>query len=1301
MKNLGHLFLTLICLAVLLLARADGSHLYTAEAGLSSTRITCLAQDRYGFLWVGTENGLNRFDGYRFTTYQSHAGDTTSLPSDEINAFLVDRQGRLWVGCNKGLAEYIPETGAFRRYRLSTTYLPRVESIVETHEGDILFGTAGYGLYVIRHGTDKPEHLESFTRTNTDEFASRLHVDSLHHLLRGSYKPTITIATIDGKLTPKRFQDQQLAQAGPVVKYICTRARELVVCMYGILAFDPKSGRLADAGYDLSAIGRKTSIRTALVARDGTIYLGTSGRGIFLARPGEQRFEAIAHQSTQFDLSQTHVNDLLEDKDGNLWVSCYNKGLYQISTARTAFSTHTFTAQDIRLGSSVSSIAPADDGTWVTVQNSGIYHFTRDGRITERRTQPEGAQTIYRDRTGRYWLGTESALYAYDVASGQATERIRLDGWGANCMADDNCGTLYVSNYGKGLVALNTATGATTTFSMNGRGAAWLPNDWVKSLLTTTNGQLWVGSADGLARLDNHKAFTIIKGFEGMQCLSLCELRGGRAGQHTLLVGTDHGLYRVLEEHGKAEPFPHSDDIGATSIYGIVEDRAGDIWLSTANGIWQYDRHSEQWRGHIGGAGLASREYVVGAALYDERTDGVCFGIGDGITTFEPRAVRQTADTVTSPRLTRIVIGGRERGCIGSRYDIDYQDNTLTLEFSLLNFHNPDNVIYEYRLGDEPWTPIADGSNQLTLNKLEPGTYHLAVRAANGGTHSSEPCTLTISVGHPWYSSPLAWVCYVLAVVAIIALIIYQIDRRRRISTEEAKMRFLINATHDIRSPLTLILGPLKKLRERFKDDESQDDIDTIDRNAQRLLLLVNQILDERRIDKNQMRLHCEPTDLVRQVQGICSMYQYNAHQRHITFAIDHEPSEVKVWIDRQQFDKVLTNLLSNAFKYTLDGGEIRFSIEQTATEAIVRLTDTGPGLRGDKTEKLFERFYQGRNAQTLHVEGTGIGLNLSRAIVRLHGGTITAYNRRDGLSGATFEVRLPLGKGHLAADQIMTDNGEANTQAAPTDSSAKSKANRGQYVMVVDDDHELADYVATELSAWFRCTTFDNGRDALDALLKGDYDLVISDVVMPEMDGLQLLRAIKTNPHVSHVPVILLTSKSEADHRVEGLKKGADGYISKPFNMEELRAMAVNLIDNVRRLRGKFSGAQQQEELREHVAVKGNDDQLMERIMRSLNAHLSDPDFKVDSLTQDVGISRAQLHRKLKDITGLPAGEFIRNLRLDEAKRLLSEGQLSVTQVTYAVGFSSQSHFSTLFHKRFGITPKEFIEQPKEILKN
>jgi DNA-binding response OmpR family regulator/two-component sensor histidine kinase len=440
------------------------------------------------------------------------------------------------------------------------------------------------------------------------------------------------------------------------------------------------------------------------------------------------------------------------------------------------------------------------------------------------------------------------------------------------------------------------------------------------------------------------------------------------------------------------------------------------------------------------------------------------------------------------------------------------------------------------------------------------------------------------------------------------------------------------------------------------------------------------------------MQLHCHETNLVEYIGNICKLYQFNASQRNITFTFEHDKDHVLAWVDRVQFDKVVSNLLSNAFKYTFDGGEVKVVLREQEKTIEIQVVDNGLGFKGDEADKLFERFYQGSNSASLGMQGTGIGLNLCRAITQMHGGRIKAQNRTDGQQGATFIVTIPKGNAHLQPEQIVSD--EPSREVL---SKGKTMSGHFFHILIADDDREIANYIIGELGDRYKFDYAPNGKEALKMLLTSDYDLVISDVMMPEMDGLQLLRRIKDNPTISQLPVIMLTSKSEVEYKLEGLKSGADAYIAKPFDMEELHIQIDNLIDSVRRLRGKFSGAVAQEQRVENIEVKGNDEALMERIMKSVNANMSNPAYTVDTMAEDVGISRAQLHRKMKEMTGIATGKFLRNLRMEQAARLLREGKINVAQIADRVGYADQAHFSTAFKSHFGQSPSEYAETHHE----
>ena len=1253
MKHIRHYLTALFAIALSLMVWADSGELFTSGK-LSSSLINCIVQDKYGYIWVGTEYGLSKFDGYRFTNYLHNEEDTTSITDNIISDLLVDKKGNLWIGCAKGLMRYNYETNNFSRLQFPDGRKPRIYSMVESHRGDILLGTAGYGLYSVKNnGIEKTANNRftirwerAYAERDSDVFFTHIYEDKHHYLWQSSHLLTFTrFIEKQGKVQRKDFKSPY----GAPVAFIQHRPQAmLIVCMYGIIYYDYRTGRIADAGYDLGTFKNHVTINNATFDHDGNLYISTSEHGALIIKKGSNKVEQLENSNSNFNLSTAFVNDIIEDKDNNLWIGCYKKGLYLLNQRQQAFSSWSFSAQNYIIGSSVSSIAPGENGeTWCTVQNSGVFCFDASGKIIAHPTSPAGTCIIYKDRRGAYWISNGSALYSYNPHTGAYQEKLTFTSAGIYCMTDDNQGNLYISVYSKGLYIYNVESGKVTVLNMRQRGnKGFLCNDWVRSMAFDHTGHLWIGTSNGVSCLNtktlSFKDFGWNIILKDRQANGICEGKNGN-----MIIGTEEGLYLFDRKNNKTLALPHAEVLKGKQVCSIIKDHQGDLWISTTMGIWQYDQKNRQFIGHINGNGLTTREYVLGSSMHTA-SDLIAFGTSDGITTFYPERVRAKKMELGDVHLTNFIIDGKPINCLTDEFTIPYEENSFTLEFSLLNYRNTDNISFQYRINEGKWNSTNEGSNAVSFNKLKPGSYTLEVRAMSNGNFSKKSTIIHIKVCDPWYASTWAFLLYFLTAAGIILYIIYRYERHRKEDLEETKMQFLINATHDIRSPLTLIMGPLNKLKTRITDAESKQEIDTIDRNAQRLLLLVNQILDERKIDKNQMHLHCQKTDLKEFLRGIMSLYNFNAQERSITLSLKEDESlkeegNLQVWIDRINFDKVISNLLSNAMKYTSDGGEITLIIGKNKESAIIKVEDTGIGLKEEKTDRLFERFYQGNNNSDIHIEGTGIGLNLCRALVKMHGGTIRAYNRTDGIKGSCFEVNIPLGKEHLKPEEILQEDGTKTAEST----GKRTQANRNFNILIVDDDAEIAHYIKTELSDWYRFEHASNGKEGLKMLLTGKYDLVISDVMMPEMDGVTMLKKIKGNSNVSDIPVILLTSKSEVENRLEGLRKGADAFLAKPFNMEELHILIDNLVDNVRRIRGKYSGAQGQKAKIEQIQVKGNNDALMERVMKYMNEHLADPDLNVEKLTEDVGISRAQLHRKLKEIAGVSAGEFIRNLRL------------------------------------------------------
>ncbi len=1308
------------------LAAIQGGHFISSDR-FSSGLINDVYQDKYGYIWVATDYGLNRFDGYSFTTYRYKPSDETSVGNNIITTLHSDRDGQLWVGTASGLDRYDYATDTFVHYDFDRKVKPRVTAFVERSDGKLLVGTAGYGLFMLADKDEKGgilRHMgDKYGAGKSNNFFSYMLEDSSHRFWKSSYDNHIVMRDAKGL-------HYMTASKGDVAGIIdLNNGRVLIVCTHGLLQSDGHG--LVDADMDMSVTGGKeVNFTCALRDHEGNIYIGSRGNGLFCLPNGSRKFERVECRAKDFDLNTARVCAMTEDKYGNLWLGSEMMGLVMLERTPPQFQTWGFQSQGIHLCSTISSVCQGDGGiTWCTIPGNGVFGFDRDGRIAAHPASPPLTQCIYRDREGHYWVGTNQGVYSYNPQTGASQQKVALDCDGFNDMTYLPDGKLYVSAFSRGFISLDVATGQVRIFKSqdnnNHRGS--LCNNWVVAMMPDHNGRLWLATADGVSCYDPHSDSFRSLGFDkllpGILCMSLCETSHG-----DILIGTDRGLFVYKPSLHKAVQFHDGNALADKAVCYIVEANGGDIWCSTSAGLWQYDIRRRCFISHISDNGLSSKEYIVGVGLHT--TDNMMFfANNEGLVAFNPSMVVNRQQTLPAVTLTNFILAGHAINTTtlsngksiitcpvteSDHFRLSYLDNTFVMEFSLLNYDQPNNVVFEYRINDGEWLQNPEGHNTIQLSHLQPGTYRLEVRAQINGSYSKSRM-ITIEVTPPWYSSVWAYVLYIILLTGIIILAGWMWRHHAAQQLDEEKMKFLINATHDIRSPLTLIMGAVDKLK-NIKASELQSNtdngkseadngnissiqssVDAIDRNANRLMVLVNQILDERRLDKNQLRLHCRETNLVEYINGICNLYQYNASQRGIDFKFEREKDNITVWIDRINFDKVISNLLSNAFKYTFDDGEIRVSVHDNETNVTIQVIDSGLGLKPEDINHIFDRFYQGRNADDLGLRGTGIGLNLSKAITEMHSGTIKASARPDGKRGACFTVTLPKGNQHLTPDQIVNTDATTDTGAErPTQNSRQTKPYR---LLIVDDDLEIANYIISELGNRYRFDHAPNGREGLKALLSAQapYDLVISDVMMPEMDGITMLKRIKENPQVSQTPVIMLTSKAEVEHKLEGLKSGADAYIAKPFNMEELHIQIDNLIAGVRRLKGKFSGAVQQKERIANLEVKGNDDALMERIMRSINAHISESDYNVDSLAEDVGISRAQLHRKMKEITGIASGKFLRNLRMEQAARLLSEGKVGVAQVAYKVGYADQAHFSTAFKAHYGLSPSEYAEKHKD----
>lgn len=1288
---------------------------------LSSYLINQFAQDSYGFVWIATDYGLNKYDGIRVTHYFSNEKDSLSLLGNNVRTLLVDKENTLWVGCNKGLQYYNANANCFEAVVFPNNISLHVASIVQLHDGEILVATGGRGVFSIDKKTRTATRLDHITEL-TGAFVDYLYEDKSNYLWFATENKGLI------KLNPLTFETKTYQFPNNAVTSMVEddegrlyASASTFVCVYDKIT--QKFQTLAQANNE------PLNVTNLVLTRSGIIYVSTNGKGLYYIDSQTNRLIPVPYLNrVNSYYYYSRITALMEDRDQNLWLGCLLKGILMIPNEPTQFNSLEIAAKENSKGNIINSVLKDSDGNvFYSAEGDGIYKLNRQHKIENHFDGVKDIIKLYEDSHKTLWVSSYSAgLAKMDKNTGHLSFMDIPHNSFAKTMTEGQDGSLYVSTFSSGFIRYNLNGGDWKRYGMKLKTAdkGGLDNDWINYILCDSEGLIWLGHYSGISCFDpSSNSFLEVRDKEKLSnqiCISLME------GDHgDIWIGTYNGLFCLNKKNGLAKTYSTEEGLSSNVICGLAKDSSGNIWCSTFQGLNKIIVKEDKIVNYYMGNGLIDRIY--NRWVYFQDSDGVIyFGGNNGITYFQPEDISMPAEYNYNILTTNVYIdnnipvgmsrlSGKNRiaddGVLNAdEFRFPFEDNTFTFEFSTMDFRDPENISFEYRMKglDREWFSTLPGMNQVAYHNMSPGKYTLEVRASKFNVYSQVK-RLSIVVSPPWYKSFWAYVVYLL-LFAFIGLLVFNLIRKKRTEQEnESRLQYFTNISHELRSPLTLLVSPLEKLLQGNYDENTMKTLRGMHRNTNRLLALVNQILDIRKIDKGQMRLKYAETEMVGFVKDVLVIFEDQAAKRNIRFGFEHQLESLFAWVDRNNFDKILINLLSNAFKFTPDGGEISVSLNRGQNEEgkppsnryfEIAITDSGKGLEEDKIDKIFERFYQGQNLQAFTTVGSGIGLNLTRYLVQLHHGTIVAGNRKD-TQGSYFKVRMPLGKGHLrredfaavtASSRPILEQNSYLKETKPMEKNAKRKTTFK--LLIVDDEEEIRNYLKQELEETYKITQAADGLEALQMALNQQPDIIISDIMMPQMDGFALLKKIKSNQATSHIPIVLLTSKTEFQDKINALDKGADAYITKPFNLEELQITIGNLITNRRILKGKFSGDQQQEERMKTIDIKSADDTLMERVMKIINENLGNPELNVELLASKAGFSRVQLHRKMKKITGLTTSDFIRNIRMKHAATLLREKKVDVASVAYVVGFVNQSHFSTAFKKFYGVKPSEYAVQ-------
>lgn len=1288
--------------------KAQSGRMFTPDYLLSNSLVNDLMQDSNGFVWIATQDGLNRYDSNRMTVF--HKGDGSNLGSNDINCVFESSRRVIYVGTRHGAQTFDSYTNTFRSVTSSSgqPLTMAVSDITERSNGDILLSTASNGVLVIPAGkaccSANPILKNRVMRTTVEDSRRRLWL-ATHS--KGLY-------LLDGQ-QQRHFFDGRLS----------TIVLKVVEDMQGNIY----AATMTDGLYIYNNVSRQfehlptttgMSIFDVCVQPDGTFLIGTDGDGLKVFNPITRSVTSNLDYVHEIDISRAKVHAVIKDRENNLWLGLFQKGVYMLPATDGSFGYigHKSSACNVIGSCYVMSVFCDSQGIlWVGTDNDGIYGIDSHGRQVAHHLPSTTVLAIGEAAGGNLWIGTyNNGCGLLNRRTGDYN-RLSLPSTQPKdifALCTDHQHRLWLATLGDGLLCYDHSGGHCVRMKSPRTGVAsrhdnFLINNYLLSLALSRDGRrLYIGTCDGLACYDiQHKSF--VSSF-GRNCIidsnsiyHICETSDG-----LIWVGTPDGLYKVSARGKVLRHYTVADGLPNNTVRSICNDNNGGLWLGTNRGLSCLDIKNDTFCNYSVGDGLQGNEFSDRAVCVIPNDSLLLFGGANGLTWFNPLRLR-TRKKLLRLQLVSMSVGEQPvvKGmCSGAyqitdtaviaagRFELAHEARAFTLRFSAMEYATPEQVMYEYCINDGGWISLGNGCNDVTFSSLSSGTYHFRVRARIGGTMSEER-RFTIVIHPVWYASWWAVVVYVLLAVCIILW--YARHHRSKVQAKlrlqefihaeqltEAKIQFFMNISHEIRTPMTLVVSPLKHLILTDSDPERQRSYRLMERNTERIMSLINQLMDIRKIDKGMMPMNFRATDICRAVNDVFSLFSGQAVEKRINYTMT-AAARPTAWVDRSGFEKILMNVLSNAFKNTPNGGDIGVTVECGSDSFLVSIANSGKHIPEDRLERIFDRFYQITGGSSSYT-GTGIGLHLTRQLCKLHHGTITAHNTGQG---CRFDIEIPLHN----ADAVETDDAK---HIAPPGSEMKPalRVSKKKRIMVVDDDDEICRYLVEELSKDYVVSGAVNGKIAFEQILRDMPDLVISDIMMPEIDGITLCQKLKHNINTNHIPVVLLTAKNAEEDRLQGIDTGADAYIVKPFSIDVLRKTVGNLIRSRQLLRNKFSGKESQEERVASLDLQSPDEQLLERIMKVLNKHIADPNLNVEFVASEVGISRAHLHRKLKELTNQSPRDFIRNIRLKQAATLLTKRGQNVTEVMYAVGIQNAASFSTMFKSFYGVSPKEYVQE-------
>lgn len=1311
---------------------------YNVSDGLPSSTVRAITQDSQGYMWFGTKNGLSRFDGYQFKTFQYQknkqgtignnfiycitAYDPThywigtesgiyilDLETETFTPFaplagkavfdiLKDDRGKIWMTSRlDGLFVYDPVSKKTNNFRANQTAasvsVNATTKLAKDENGNIWIGTYGNGIDIYNPATKR------FTNIHSGLYG--LNNDNINVLYKG-YDGVMWVGTMNGGLykwqkETQTFKSYQQSNSAHSIKDNIVRAihqtspdKLYVGTEKGLNVLDMATDQFevyTNQSNDLFSIS-DNAIYSICSDRSGTIWVGTFFGGVNYYHEKGSAFELYYPTGEQNAISGRAVSCFLEDGPGKFWVGTEDGGLHYFDAIHHTFSRYPFLPHQQPLSyHNIHSLLKDQKGNiWIGIFAGGINVYDpRTGRVQYYKHQQGKAGTLnsnnvfslYQDLDGIIWVGTDKGLNRYDQEQDAFTPILK-EGINNTIVYDiyeDQDQTVWFATYNNGLVSFDKKTLQWNRITADDPASPLASNKLV-CLHDDHKGNLWIGTDGGGLNKYNFKT------------------------KQVTIYDTQYG-------------------ISSNVIYGIQEDANGLIWMTTNNGIYNLDPQTEKVKHFSSQDNLQSQQFNYKA--FFKASDGKLFAGGiRGFNAFYPERFGHTK-TNSSISFTNFQLFNKnvslseKNGPLQKQINytkelvLAHDQSVISLEFAALNFNAPDKVKYAYKMEgfDPDWNYVGD-QRKATYTNLSHGRYVFKVKATTDENNwDVTEATMAVIIKPPFYKTTLAYVVYVLLIMAA-ALGIYQysthyIRKKNQIKLERLKnkeeqefyarkIEFFTVMAHEIRTPLSLIIAPLEKLLSLHKwNKEENEQLQVMDENANRLLDLVNQLLDFRRIESDAYEIKKEQVDVVSLVQSVYSRFSALPYQKDIEFTMSTNISKLVLQADPEVLNKILSNLLINAFKFARS--HVRLTIselvrrEGAEQNLCISVEDDGIGIPHTDLKNIFKKFFTTSSGdyQYHNLGGTGIGLALASSLAERHGGRLLVESKPG--SKTIFTLELPY------AEDNTTGVSGAITGSQPEEETGETLHSGQPLLLVVEDDEAILSFITKSLQTeGYRVAKASHGKEAIQMIETIGADLIISDVMMPVMDGITLCKAVKTNINYSHIPLVLLTAKGTREAEIEGVEAGADAYILKPFKWKHLTAVVKNLLDSRERLKEKFS-----EQPGSDISVlttNTRDQEFMERVVRIIESRVIDPQLSVEELSKDMAMSRSNLLKKLKSLSGYGPNELIRLVRLKHAARLLATNEHTIADIAYMTGFNSPSYFSKCFQQQFKLTPKEFADK-------